>query len=264
MFASWLRNTFTKRAHVRTAPPTNKFTPGLEVFDERLVPASFGFNPATHVATVTGGAGADSIVIQHNGNGGITVTDANGLNVSQTGVDRLVVSTGDGADAVRYRLTGNLARSMVIEMSLGNGNDRFTGTLNNDINPNRKLDLFVNGYNGNDLLTLYGAPTAPNRANDFLTDGLAINAGGLRIGSGGELEVDLKGNLGNDRVLVDYQGELDGVLDMNVDGGSDQDVLSGIVRMQAGSTGRVGTTEEASRVAGYYGSDNLTFLIFDE
>ena len=60
-------------------------------------------------------------------------------------------------------------------------NDRFTGTLNGDISLNDRLEAWVDGC---DLITMYGTPTAPARANDHLTDGLAINENGLRIAPG--------------------------------------------------------------------------------
>jgi hypothetical protein len=246
---------------------------GVEKLDDRLVPATFSFDPATNTAFVTGELfGSDAIVIRHHGDGTVTASDELGNTRNFADVDRLVVKTHGGSDVVRYVLDGLLVRDMRIDVDLdevleevvNSGNDRFTGTVNADISNFNRLEVNVYGGWGDDLITMYGTPTAPVRAGDFLTDGLAINENGFRIGFGGELDLRLLGGMGNDRIFADYQGRLDGVLKLSANGQEGDDVVSAIVRLQDGSLGRVGTSTEPARVAGSGGNDTLRFHVFDD
>jgi hypothetical protein len=242
-------------------------TAGLRVepLPDRLVPATFSYNSATDTLTVEGDYwGADSLVVLDHGDGTVTVTDQAGETVNFAEVDRLVVNTHWGNDVVRYKLDGTVVRDMSVEVDLGEGNDRFTGTLNRDISAYDRLHVGVVGHGGDDLITLYGTPTAPARANDHLTDGLAINDGGLRIGTGGELSVLLLGAGGNDRIFLDYQGDLDGILNFQLFGVDGEDTVSAVVRLQHGSAGQVGTSDGAAWVDGWSGTDRLTFHVFDD
>ncbi|HVK13092.1 MAG TPA: hypothetical protein VM597_30345, partial [Gemmataceae bacterium] len=218
----------------------------------------------TNTAFVEGDLfGSDAIVILHHGDGSVTVSDELGNTRDFTDVNRLVVNTHWGDDAVRYKLDGTLTRDMDIDVDLADGNDRFTGTLNADISSYDSLNVAVNGGGGNDLLTMYGTPTAPARANDFLTDGLAINEGGLGVGWGAQLNIEFDGGDGNDRIFVDYRGELDGFLMIDADGGGGDDTVSAIARMTANSIGQVGRLGNPSAVRGGTGIDALTFHVFD-
>jgi hypothetical protein len=51
-------------------------------------------------------------------------------------VNRIVVNGSFGNDAVRFALTGNLVQNVELDVSLGDGNDRFMGTLDHGIQAN--------------------------------------------------------------------------------------------------------------------------------
>jgi hypothetical protein len=125
------------------------------------------------------------------------------------------------------------------------------------------MNVTVSGGAGDDLLTMYGTPTAPARANDHLTDGLAINPGGMRVRTGATFNLSMWGGGDDDRIYADYTGELDGVLRLDLRGEDKQDTVSAIVNLQNGSTGQVGTDSRAARVSGGADNDNLTFFIYN-
>jgi hypothetical protein len=259
-----IRSVFGKFLSSSSASPRaskHTFTPGLETLENRLVPAaSVEFSGGA--LTVHGDYWADdSLVIKHNGDGGVNITDANGLNVSHVGVNELRVETHFGNDIVRYAMDGSLQRDLNMSVFLGPGNDRFTGTLNRDMLSNADLSMYVDGDGGADRLSLYGTPSAPARSGDGLTDGLAINTGGLRIGSQASLFAHLYGDDDNDRVYFDYLGELDGNLNLRAEGGNGDDNVGAYLTLLEGSTGALGSTVAAVR--GYSGNDNLSFGVID-
>jgi hypothetical protein len=277
MSASMLKNVFKailgRQGVSQTRRKVVTVAPRLEALEDRLVPTA-GFNTAVgidhgqhiNIGFLDGTDKADHFTIRDNGQGGVDITGDHGFHAVGTNLDRLVVLTFGGDDTVRYSLTGNRSRDFLVAVRLGDGNDRFTGTLNRDINANRQMKVIVDGEAGDDLITMYGTPTAPNRAGDHLTDGLAINQNGLRIAAGASLELDLDGGQGlfngNDRIFVDYQGELDGLLQIHARGGDGSDIVEVQLNLQAGSTGQVGQSSVfPATVEGGSGSDTLLFEI---
>ena len=226
-----------------------------------MITATFLHDPVDKRVYVTGGRYDDFITVLHHGDGTLTVSDVVHV-LDFSDVDGLVVSTDSGNDVVRYTLDGPLVRGMGIDVYLGDGNDRFTGTLNRDLLAG-PLDTDVYGQGGDDLITMYGTPTAPSIANDHLTDGLAINTNGLRIAQGAVLGGHLSGGGGNDRIYEYYEGELNGVVHISMAGGAGEDNLGATVRVWSGSTGRVGSSTNPARMSGGEGSDGLWFYVFN-
>jgi hypothetical protein len=56
-----------------------------------------------------------------------------------------------------------------------------------------------------------------------------------------------------------YRGELDGTLEVDMDGGRGEDVLTALIGLDAGSSGRV----DSSQLNGGSGDDRLTFEVSD-
>jgi hypothetical protein len=244
--------------------------PQLEGMEDRLVPTSLGvyssYAGLSNVAVITGTDQPDTITIHHHndqdGNAVITVHDSTGYAETRIGkIDNIYIDTGKGDDVVRYSLTGDLTRSMRIEAHLGQGNDRFTATLDHDINADRNLKMFLYGEEDNDLITVYGTPTAPDRLGDFLENGMAINAGGLKVGAGGLLRVDADGGTGADQIFFDYDGELDGTLLVRLKGRAGSDLVSANLNLRDGSTGQVGEAGTSSSVWGGDDEDHCIFMI---
>src|SRR5207237_4511079 len=97
----------------------------------------------------------------------------------------------------------------------------------------------------------------------------AINSNGMLMDGASYLEVGGHGGSGNDRIFFNYDGELDGLIDMTLDGESGNDHIEAAMNLRAGSTGLVGRLHLASnfdpmaKVDGGSGDDSLSFKIFD-
>lgn len=245
----------------------------IDTLEDRAVPSvsqtifteASTTNNNLNVWQVNGSSGADTLVVHHNGAGSFTVTDETGTTFNSPAniaIDKLIVRGQGGSDVVRYVLDSDVTRDVIVNVYLGTGNDRFTGTMRGDISDGQKMTMLVQGDGGADLMTMYATPTVPERANDHLTDGAAVNANGMHIGTGAKLDLKMLGNAGNDRIFFDYTGEQDGTLQFDLRGDDNKDVVSAVVNLQAGSTRGVGTSAPA-RVAGNRDNDNLTFKIFN-
>jgi hypothetical protein len=268
MFTSWLKKV---SGIVASSNSTRRPSARLDVeaLGDRIVP-SVDFVPQTqndpsspHTAIIIGDSGADTFVVRYDGSGGITVTDEQGAFHSHDNVTGINITTHSGNDVVRFVLDGTLTRDLDLNVNMVNGNDRFTGTLEGNILANVDLSAYISGGAGDDLLTMYGTETAPARANDHLTNGLAINPFGMRIGSGATLDLTMVGDGDDDRIYADYDGELDGTLQLKLLGEEHQDTVSAIVELRNGSTGRVGSVARSALVHGGTDNDNVTFFIYN-
>lgn len=256
MFRSTLAKLFPARrtGSSRRSP----FSPRLEALDSRLVPTTVTSDATFYY--VDGDYWAnDSLVVIAHGGGGFTVTDAAGLGFTIPAGKELKVRTHFGNDVVRYATDGTFSGTdSRVSVDLGEGNDRFTGTLNRDLTNGTFLKVDVRGTGGNDLITLYGTPTAPTRANDHLTDGLAINTGGMSISATSELQAYLDGGGGDDRILFDYEGDLDGEVHLLAEGRDGNDEVGADLTLNGSSTGLLDAWVE-----GDGGSDILRLRVFD-
>jgi hypothetical protein len=270
MFTSLVKKVFATQADRRITQPTPPAALKLEALGDRIVPSSVDFRPQTqndssspHTAFINGDNGANTFVVRYDGDGGITITDEDGSFHSHSNVSRIQITGDSGNDVVRFALDSTLRRDLEVNVSLNGGNDRFTGTVAGNMLYDIDLTVNVSGGAGNDLLTMYATETAPARANDHLTDGLTINPGGMYIRSGATFDLTMTGDGDYDRIYADYEGQMDGVLQLNLRGGEKQDTVSAIVRLLDGSTGQVGTDTRAAVVAGDSDNDNLTFFIYN-
>jgi hypothetical protein len=268
LFASPPAGTQTKRA---------TFKPQVETMESRLVP-TVSIHSSGHDSYVDGDYwGSDTLVVRAFGDGSYKVEDNQGHSVTAPAGQKLHVYTHFGNDTVRY-VTGDFNSATIanfapsdVEVDLGEGNDKFTGTINKDIGFLNQVILNVHGRGGNDMIAVYGQPLAPKRSGDNLTDGLAINSGGLFIDGSSSLEVNIFGDGGNDKLFFNYDGQLIGNLDMELDGGSGNDHVEARANIQAGSLGVFGQTgahgvmetTQLARVDGSSGNDMLIFAIAD-
>ena len=180
-----------------------------------------------------------------------------------TGIVGLQIDTGDGADTVTYNQgtatnAVNLRRDFTLQLKLGDNatgtTDRFTANVFGDVGFSqngawqpRQLGLIVNGDGGHDRIDV-------NVNHD--TD---VRAGSL-------LYIHVGGDDGNDNITVDYDGELDGKLDLQAEGNWGNDIVAVNLHLDAGSSGKVLGSDDpdhggAAVVTGDLGDDNLTFAV---
>lgn len=272
MFHSILTTLFSSRpADLRAKRAT--FKPRVETMETRLMPSISMHSSGSDTYVDGDYLGKDNFTVRAFGDGSYKVEDNKGHSVSVPVGQKLHVYTHFGDDKVRF-VTGHFGADANaplvdsnVEVDLGEGNDKFTGTINKDI---RFANVVLNvlGQGGDDMIALYGTQVAPTRSGDNLTDGSAINANGLFIDTTGNLALGLFGDGGNDKIYFNYDGVLKGGIDMELDGGSGNDHIEARANIRAGSIGIFGNTgwlqtNQLARVDGSSGNDNLIFKVVD-
>jgi hypothetical protein len=210
------------------------FRPQLESLDRRDVPSA--------VVTVTGNlltincdGAEDTVVLYDDGAGGITGFTHDQFNnhtdISVSGINEIVIGTGDGNDRVAYFLVNDLRagqQQLLSTVALGAGNDFFGASIHNpttgvgsDIQAGASLILGVFVGDGNDIMV-----SEARRDVD--------------IGTGGRLKTVFLGGNGNDLISMSYRGENDGAMGMTGHGEAGNDVFLVNASEDAGSTGLVG------------------------
>jgi hypothetical protein len=220
-----------------------RFLPRLEALEDRsLLSCTVSVNSG--ILTITGDSGPNKVTITDKGTGApgniMVVCDSVPTNVMPA-IKGIKVLTLDGIDSVRYQLAGNLQAGVAqnVLVNLGSGNDNFVsffsapgGLLNNS-----SLGLNVKGGAGQDTLHVR-----------YTTD--------VDIRSGATLSVNLDGGEDADSIFLGYQGELDGKLTLNADGGAANDMVQADLTLDCGSTGG-----DLSRVRGGLNADRLIHRI---
>jgi hypothetical protein len=257
-----------------------------EVLEDRAVPATFSFNPATATLTVTGTAGKDAIVITDDGtnNAGAVAVSANGATLFTSGptagvnqVHTILVNTlGGKHDSVLYTLTGNMvANNRSINATFGGGKgDSFEADVNGNL-INSFLLLQATGGSGGDKMT--GNVTGSLNGASFLgliykggsgKDKINIDAtNGVNIGPLAQLTVQVDGGAGNDQINVGYEGQMQGALFMSAMGGAGKDKVSATLTFDGLSNGLLfgpispNSGKAAAQVLGGGGKDKLSFEV---
>jgi hypothetical protein len=257
-----------------------------EALEDRCVPATFSFNPLTATLTVTGTAGKDAIVITDDGtnNAGAVTVSGNGATLFTSGptagvnqVHSIQINTlGGKNDSVLYTLTGNMiANNRSINATFGGGKgDRFEGDVNGNL-INSFLLLQANGGNGGDKLT--GSLTGSLNGNSFLgflykggtgSDQLRIDAtNSVNIDPLAQLTVSLDGGAGDDRIDVNYEGQMQGAFFLAANGSAGKDKVNATLTFDGLSNGLLfgpmspNTGKMAAQVNGGGGKDKLSFEV---
>jgi hypothetical protein len=220
------------------------FLPRLEPLEGRCVPACT-VTPSGTSLTITGDNNANTLIIDDNGAGVITVTCDGTVSGPFAGIQFINVGTGAGNDAVFYNLNDNLltGQARVLQVALGGGNDFFrarskeiSAATDADLNTNSSLTINAFGQQGRDTFFF-----------DFSKD--------FDIGAGAVLQVLVNGNQGRDVVAVDLLGQLEGNLTLNANGNQDRDKLAATIGLDVGSTGALNATLNGQ------GADDLLGLV---
>jgi hypothetical protein len=203
-------------------------------------------------------------VIRDEGNQGLLppqvtvfVNGAQVLQASGTQVNAIQFQMGKKADAVEYDLIGPLVGApenapapypgsvRVISGDLGKGNDRFTANVNGVLSRGQ-LSVKVLGNKGNDTMTLNR--TIPMNSGSKLVcalnggpgnDTLIVNSLSvspvLDVPEQAEMNVILLGGQGNDKMAMNFAGDLDGSLNFLADGGVGKDTINAAFTLDVGS-----------------------------
>jgi hypothetical protein len=263
--------------------------PRLETLEERALPVCF-LSRLGPTLTILGSNLADQVAITDNGTGDVTVQcDQETVAHPFIGIFTIDVKTLGGADLVTYQLTSSVFGNRTIKVDLGAGRDTFQAFLNQN-NPlaltlnqhavlaNSSLDFNIFGRQGNDTLSvdLSGGFTISNQARLGIrmdgglgNDRLAVNAThgtntvfsldltqGTNLAARGLLDVRLLGGPGFDRSTFGFEGDLNGTLQLNTDGGLEADTTIANIDATTPSNGTV-----RARVRGGRAHDNLTLNV---
>jgi hypothetical protein len=263
-----------------------RYAPHFESLEDRAVPSTVSFNPATATLTVTGTNKKDSIVITDDGtnNAGAVVVTGNGSTLFTSGptaavnqVHTINVNTSGGKnDSVGYHLTSNMvANNRSISATFGSGkNDKFVANVNGNL-VNSFLLLQATGGSGGDKLS--GSMTGSLNGSSFLgfiykggtgKDNINIDAtNSVAIGPLAQLTTQVDGGSQADNVTVGYEGQMQGALFLNAAGSAGNDHVKATVAFDGVSNGLLfgpvspNSGKAAAQVTGGGGKDHLAFEV---
>src|SRR5262245_52374642 len=179
--------------------------PRAEPLEDRCCPAvsilAFG-----RTLFILGDSSANTVTINDAGNGTIKATITSSTNTATrtaNNINSIVVLAGAGADAVNYTLDAPLTTARTLLVDLGRGADSA------DVNASAGVNSSVF------LATVLGGDDA---------DTIQANVGS--IAAGAYAGVALDGDGGDDNVLANFSGELDGALALAVAGGLGNDKVT--------------------------------------
>jgi hypothetical protein len=225
--------------------PRTGFTSRLERLEDRTM---FDCSIAVSggVMTIEGDGDNDYVSISDNGDGDLSVWCTGAWPTVASDVHRIDINTRGGADDVMYTQRGNRTRSMDLNVQMGDGKDEFRGQIFGDINYLRTLDIEVRGEDGGDEIHV-----------DAASD--------VDVGLYAVLALNLRGGSGQDVIVANYRGEVDGTIRLAERGGLDGDYLFAQVLADAGSTGRLrGYDTEQALLEGNELSDALGFFVYKD
>ena len=232
----------------------------LEMLSDRVVP-SCTWVEEDGVLVIRGDASANVVEIVDDGTTLTITCDGENVELSGDPVTDLVVSLGNGNDQVTYTLQGDIAadetRSLLV--CLGNGHDFFSGVLEDGEDPdtgdvvassladNAALTLIVRGMNGHDRL--------------------GFDASATDVGAGAELVVALVGGNGKDTLAATFGGALLGDLTLWLSGGNGKDSLFADATFDSTFDSTTGSAETGGtaqiKLLGCNGKDSLTLYTTD-
>jgi hypothetical protein len=217
---------------------------------------SAGLNNATLAVAIGGGAGSNQVTTQFGalsgsrlnlteflGAGGAT-SHVNFAGPLSNSLATVTFQGGSGKDHVFAQLAG----------SFSNSNLQFLGTLGSG---GSSFDLEAVG-------TAQDPITLQNSVVHFDIDGgsggntITFNAGSVNVDTTSRLNLETCSGTGNDTVNVSYSGQMNGELDLDLQGGPGNDTMHTTLTLAQGSTGRF-----RGQMLGGKGDDVMSFLVYD-
>ncbi len=223
-----------------------RFLPRLEALETRLVPTVTVVQNGS-LLKITGNFKADNVQITDDGTGNVGAVrvtfngkKANDTFLSAAPVNEIRVNLNAGKDFCTYTLTGPAGTPVLVsrkvDVKLGDGKDRFVGTMNAQaFGAGTFWDVAVHGQGDKDTIDL-------------------TVQGGVQTGA--NFNALVEGNANEDKITVNYTGEADGNIRFKADGGLDKDDITLIVNLLAGSE----TTASTADALGGAGKDILSLV----
>jgi hypothetical protein len=194
------------------------------------------------------GSGKDMAWFDFADNGVSTMTTIRArldINVlGQAGNDEVDAFFGALANSARVKLTGNM----------GLNDDTFNAELKGDIGSYSTLSIDMEDTG--DYLVPFGVVGHAFNVIPGGNDTFQVKADAdVDIAKCGELDVTLKGFDGQDTMMFNYHGKMNGVLNVDLEGGNGQDQVSADLTLDLRSTGTIN-----AQVLGGAGDDSAVAL----
>jgi hypothetical protein len=210
---------------------------------------SAGLTNATLAVSIGGGAGSNQVSTQF---GALTSSRVN-----------LAESLANGPATSHINFGGTVSSSLVtVSVNGGAGIDQVFTQLANVVNSN--IQFLGHLGNGANVFDLEAAGNLQNAVVHFDIDAgsggnaITFNANGVNLDATSRLNLETCSGGGADNVTLNYSGQMNGELDVDLQGGPGNDTMNAILTLAKGSTGRV-----RGRVSGGLGDDTMSFRVFD-
>src|SRR5262245_51969095 len=229
----------------------NRSSPRIEVLEDRcLLACNIGPN-AGSVITVKGDEKANTVVITDNGtdgNGNITIQCGSLSRTFDGPVSAIRVNTRGGKDSVTYNLASGLAAGVNREVEVELKQGNDTFVAN--------LSGTVAGPSGMLSAAELQLDVHGNQGKDKLTVNNFLN-----IDAGARVRTNLSGDQDKDVLNITYQGVQDGFSFLKADGGTAKDIVTVNMQLNSGSNNTPGDAGDLAQVLGGNGKDKLTFKV---
>jgi len=208
-----------------------------------LAVAIGGGTGSNHITTNFGAITNSQLVLTEClGSGGATANVNFGGLVSGS-LTNVTINGGAGNDHVFAQVSSFTSSNLQFYAHLGGGTNTFdmetTGTAQNPISlQNSVVHFDVDTGSGGNAIT--------------------FNANNVNVDLTSRLNLETCSGAGKDNVTLNYSGQLNGELHLDLEGGAGNDTMSAILTLAQGSTGRVN-----GLMRGGAGNDTMTFDIYD-
>lgn len=201
-------------------------------------------------------------VISH-GDGRVSVTNGAGkLLAAADDVSVIRANLKGGADAFTYRLENTLVRDQSIFLELGAGADQAWFDLGAGVT-GANLKIEVAGDAGADTISSTIGNLAAAQVAFFANggdgaDNISVDGTGATIDADSRLRAKLFGDAGKDTLTATFDGKIDGILNVQNDGGKgvDKVVTSIVVATESAGTLR-------TKASGRGGVDEVSLSVLD-
>ncbi len=212
---------------------------------------------------IDGDAKDNTIHVVSQGDGHVAVTNGAGkLLAAADNVTKIQANLKGGADTFSYKLENTLTHKQVVFLELGAGADQASFDLAAGVS-GANLKIEVDGGAGADTISSTIGDLAAAQVALFFNGGagadtISLDGVGATISSDSRLRAKLFGEAGKDTLTANFEGRIDGILNIQNDGGKGVD---NVVTNITATTESAGTLR--AKASGRQGVDEVTLNVVD-
>lgn len=254
------------------------FQPTVDVLEDRICMSSVRLADQGRTLRITGDARANTVIMADNDFHGISVVSIDNKfygPFDATRITKVIVNLGGGDDSFRFHTANEggadfppgyrYAKTFTINLGAGNDKvnydfewkDTIYPGIYSGISANLGLNI-VAGAGNDDVFIRWGSVFANVNVNAAMGTGNDVFDSRVmgKVDDAARLTFNVRGEDGDDRIYADYIGQMDGVLDLALDGGRNNDEIRSYNTLPTQATGSV-----KGRVLGNAGDDRLDFRV---